>query len=250
MKQKVTKKLRPDCFIAIPFAHKARCRLGVDQLQAILVEKYPHVKGTLVDPNTIHITLGVMRIGRDPQMIQQVEEALKKSVKSVEESVALRPVQFDGVDTFRKSVLYMKPNEECGKMLKDIYHCVRPHFESLAPSNETADDASSSTSTTIPSDSQAMDGKEASTSAHQDSIWMDSGHFTPHMTIAKCSLLKGSVRNWWAYTFDDSTNLLLPEQMIGESLALDRLQVCSMHGRKKGEYYNILAEERFCDCNS
>lgn len=265
MKQKLTKQLRkpktrPDCFIAIPFAHKTRCRQAVDHLQATLIEKYPHLKGTLVDPNTIHITLGVMRIGKDQEMIQQVEEALKKSVKSVQGSVALQPVEFSGIQSFRKSVLYMKPTEDSEKMLRDIYHCVRPHFESIAPSIDGETDAD--TSSTTP-DSQAMDEEEASSStessmvstareARQDSIWIDSGHFTPHMTIAKCSLLKGSVRNWWTYKFDSIADdmLVLPEQMVGESIALDRLQVCSMHGRKKGEYYKIIAQESFYDGNS
>lgn len=258
IKQPRKPKTRPDCFIAIPFAQKTRCRQAVDQLQATLIEKYPHLKGTLVDPNTIHITLGVMRIGNDQQMIQQVEEALKRAVKSVEGSVALQPVEFSGIQSFRKSVLFMKPNEESEKMLKDIYHNVRPHFESIAPSNDgETDDVSSATP-----DSQAMDADEASSTessmvstareARQDSIWIDSGHFTPHMTIAKCSLLKGSVRNWWTYKFDsiDDDMLVLPEQMVGESIALDRLQVCSMHGRKKGEYYKIIAQESLCDGNS
>jgi hypothetical protein len=190
-------------------------------------------------------------------MIQQVEEALKKSVKSVQGSVALQPVEFSGIQSFRKSVLYMKPTEESEKMLRDIYHCVRPHFESIAPSIDGETEAD--TSSTAP---DSMDAEEASSTessmvstareARQDSIWIDSGHFTPHMTIAKCSLLKGSVRNWWTYKFDsiDNDMLVLPEQMVGESIALDQLQVCSMHGRKKGEYYKIIAQESFYDGNS
>lgn len=211
-KKQKSARIEPDYFLAIKLAHQNNLKQAVVQVQETFIAKAPHLKNALVDPESMHITLAVLKLGSDEVTKQAASERLREAVERL--NLVLKPVlcdnqglvlDFQSLETFRKKVLYVSPTEDSTEMLKKIAESLIPCFEEYLIEE---------------------DGKSALK------------RFRPHMTVAKCSQLKGRAR--WETVIEES----LYESHIDisiEGVEVSEIQLCAMQGRLPGTYYKVLA---------
>jgi len=197
-------RVEPDHFLAIKLAHQKSLKSAVLQVQETFVAKAPHLKNALVDPETIHITLAVLKLGSDEGAKQVASARLKEAAERLKLGDTL-VLDFQRLDTFRKKVLYVSPTKDSTEILKNIAESLIPYFEEYLIEK---------------------DGKSALK------------RFRPHMTVAKCSQLKG--RSRWETVIEES----LYESHMDISIngvEVSEIQLCAMQGRVPGNYYKVLA---------
>jgi 2'-5' RNA ligase len=203
-------RVEPDHFLAIKLAHQESLKSAVLQVQETFVAKAPHLKNALVDPESIHITLAVLKLGSDEGAKQMASARLKEVVERLKPMLCDTLVlDFQRLDTFRKKVLYVSPTKDSTETLKKITESLIPCFEEYLIEK---------------------DGKSALK------------RFRPHMTVAKCSQLKGRAR--WETVIEES----LYESHIDISIngvEVSEIQLCAMQGRVPGNYYQVLAAHSF-----
>ena len=205
-------RVEPDHFLAIKLAHQKSLKSAVLQVQETFVAKAPHLKNALVDPESIHITLAVLKLGSDEGAKQVASERLREAVERLKPVLCDTLVlDFQSLDTFRKKVLYVSPTEDSAEILKKIAESLITCFEEYLIEK---------------------DGKSALK------------RFKPHMTVAKCSQLKGRAR--WETVIEES----LYESHIDMSIngvEVSEIQLCAMQGRMPGSYYNVVAAHSIQD---
>lgn len=195
----------PDYFVGI--------RIVAEQLNEIhkhVVLMTPQIEGMMLDPCESHVTLGILKVkgvGNPDTSLQQAVQGFVKGALKARHTVGKRPIKFHDFSTFRNSVLYLKPTEECAAYLSEIRQCIF----------------------------QQNDISE---------FWIDDDtnrQYAPHLTIAKHSRFKGKKADKMKldpYDYADISKDLCPVLCMACSV-----QLCRIAGRKKGEYYTVIAEE-------
>jgi 2'-5' RNA ligase len=207
--------LMPDHFLAV----RVPGQTVVPAVQSQLLSRAPQLRSTFVDPVSTHVTLGMLQLGTDTVAIDAAKKALAMGKDSICQRIDTPlGISFDRLDTFRKTVLYLKPDETSESIFQMLHECLKPHFEEL---------------TTSQGDAVAP-------------IWIASHDaFRPHLTIAKHS----RVYKRWKVNQKPPV-LYEPELYEGIEVLLqstvDSIQLCSMRGRQQGKYYNIVAEYSLC----
>lgn len=174
-----------------------------------IISQTPQAESMILEPCESHVTLGIVKVedgNGDPNVsLQKVIQGFTKGASKARNTVGRFSMDFDRFDTFRGSVLFLKPTPECAAKLGFVRDCI---FE------------------------------QGGISTH----WIDNDRqYAPHMTIAKHSRLrkKKVERMWFDPTvYGDIAKSLCPVQSKAMSI-----QLCKIAGRKKGEYYKIAAEE-------
>jgi len=108
---------------------------------------------------------------------------------------------FKGTGHFRQRVVFIKPGEESINKLKRIESTLRPHFEEY--------------------------------------LLQGDKEFTPHVTIAKTSQLKGAHK--WKLRISEELYESYRDIEV-DGVEIDSVQLCQMGGRKKDSYYEVVAE--------
>ena len=208
--------LMPDHFLAV----RVPGQTVVPTIQSQLLSRAPQIVDTLIDPVSTHVTLGMLQLGKDSDAIESAKEALARGKDSICRRVdPPLNISFDRLDTFQKTVLYLKPNAMSDIIFQMLYECLKPHFEDL---------------TTTQGDAVTP-------------IWIATyDAFQPHLTIAKHSRVRKRSKG------KQSTPVLYePELYEGIDVFLestiDSVQLCSMRGRQQGQYYQIIAEHSLND---
>jgi len=207
-------RVQPDHFLAIKLAHQESLKTAVVQVQETFVAKAPHLKHALIDPESIHITLAVLKLGSDEVAKQMASDRLKEAVlalKSVLSDKQGLVLDFQSLETFRQKVLYVSPTEDSTEILKKIAETLIPCFEEYLIEK---------------------DGKSALK------------RFKPHMTVAKCSQLKGRAR--WETVIEESLYESHIDMSV-EGIEVNEIQLCAMQGRIPGNYYPVLAAHSIQD---
>ena len=198
----------PDYFVGIRVFSSV-----LPDIRQQIISKTPQAEIMMLDPCESHVTLGVLKVeGGSPGLspkdsLQQVIRGFTKGASRARDTVGRFPMVFDRFDTFRGSVLFMQPSALCAATLAQIRHCI---FQEEEISKYWLDDDSSR-------------------------------KYAPHMTIAKHSRFRR--KKVEKMRFDPQVYCNISESLCPLQSEATSIQLCRIAGRKKGEYYTIVAEE-------
>lgn len=194
----------PDYFVGIRVSSPI-----LADLRHQIIFKTPQAESMILDPCESHVTLGIVQVDDgtgDPLVsLQKVIQGFTNGASKARGAVGRFSMDFDTFDTFRGSVLFLKPTPECAITLGLVRDCI---FQ------------------------------EEGISTH----WIDNDRqYAPHMTIAKHSRLRKKKVEKMRFdpaVYADVAMSLLPVHSEATSI-----QLCKIADRQKGEYYTIVAEE-------
>lgn len=202
---KVPKKA-PDYFVGIRVSSKA-----LQEIHKEVISVTPQAKPMILDSCESHVTLGILKVddgsGNTNDSLQQVINGFARGACKARQAIGRLTLEFDQFDTFRGSVLFLKPTQQCGARLGDLRACV---FQD--------EDISK--------------------------YWIDNDNdrqYAPHLTIAKHSRFRRKKVQKLKFdpcVYQDIANLFCPVESEAASI-----QLCRIAGRKTGEYYTVIAEE-------
>uniref|UniRef100_A0A131YJX3 A-kinase anchor protein 7 n=1 Tax=Rhipicephalus appendiculatus TaxID=34631 RepID=A0A131YJX3_RHIAP len=130
-KSKPSKDNRPNYFVAIQVddvnVHKAAKKVQ-DHMRSL----EPNIERALISIPTLHITLLVLRVNDEDDSLQRAKDSLSRAHQAVKDGLEATPLtlQFEGLDHFRKEVLYVKAiGEDSVSRLEAIAQICREEFE-------------------------------------------------------------------------------------------------------------------------
>jgi 2'-5' RNA ligase len=197
---KVPRNKVPDYFVGI----RVSSPLLAD-IRHQVISRTPQAENMMLDPCESHVTLGIVKVDEaEPDIsLQKVIQGFTQGASQARRAVGRFSMHFDSFDTFRGSVLFLKPTQDCADTLLAVRDCIF-HEEGIS------------------------------------TYWIDNDRlYAPHMTIAKHSRLRK--RKIEKMKFDPSVYPDMSKTPVHSEAT--SIQLCRIAGRKMGEYYTIVAEE-------
>lgn len=215
----MTQRTIPDHFIAIRVSQHVRLSQVVQTIQQRAVEQTPRLRKALVEPETLHITFAVLKIGDDPDLKEKAMLALQSAVQDLRNHLKKYPppgcgqhptrqlvLHMHGLGHFRNQVLYVSPCQETQIKLEKIREFVLKHVSNF--------------------ELTIVDEKK---------------EFRPHVTVAKCSKLPGPFK--WKTKIPECVYSDFLDVQIRD-ITVNEIELCSMKERETGEYYKVLHSEQ------
>jgi len=214
---------RPDHFLAFRLAHNVGVATTIATVQSSIVNHSPHLQPALVDPASVHITLGVLCLP-DEASLRAASSCLAIAIATATSELGgpPPPVVFEGISHFDNRVLFLdvRQDENSRQFLK-FASAVRDYFQA------------------------------------EGLLLQTNKAFVPHVTIAKTSKIPQPWRpadSRWRST--DKQRLLIPVESYQDhvevhvgSVEFGQLELCRMSDRKQGEYYPVIASVK-CSSSS
>ena len=193
---------RPTHFLALPVNEFQPLHSFVSEVQKSLLLHSPQLKDTLVESQAAHITLGVLTLRSEEESNSLCSVLSEWFAKN-----AVGPIQLNlcNLRQFKSGVLYIEAKNKDSQMFE-----LQSSITKLLAKEGFLDNAKSS--------------------------------FNPHVTVAKFSKLKRGRKGRGTVKLKKFAVESYKEHMeynVG-CVNVRSLQVCSMVGRKKGEYYNVI----------
>mmetsp|Transcript_15316 Transcript_15316/g.38976 ORF Transcript_15316/g.38976 Transcript_15316/m.38976 type:complete len:251 (+) Transcript_15316:579-1331(+) len=198
----------PTHFLALPLNHSRELHAAFERVHKNLVTHNPILDEALVEAASAHITLGVLTLASDEQ-VERVSRLLTRWRKSPNHVSDIK-LSLSGLGHFNSKVLYVNGLDESPSKVLSMQRCI----------------------------SQLL-FDEGLLGAVPDKP------FVPHCTIAKVSKMKtkrrgkGGQRHSVA-KIDRKAYEALLDLDVGV-VEVPCLQLCTMRGRQKGEYYNVIS---------
>ena len=199
---------RPTHFLALPVNDFKPLKPFVSKVHSQIVKHAPGLKEALVEPESAHITLGVLTL-KDENEFQRLSTTLKQwfNEREGEETEGPLEIELKNVKQFKSGVLYIEAHSANNRLCQ--FH------EALASFLKTEG---------------FLDKVDKS--------------FNPHVTLAKFSKMKRRNKN--GKQNGVKTPKMFPAKSYEEDIRtkvgtceVRTLQVCCIVGRVKGEYYKV-----------
>uniref|UniRef100_A0A383VL78 A-kinase anchor protein 7-like phosphoesterase domain-containing protein n=1 Tax=Tetradesmus obliquus TaxID=3088 RepID=A0A383VL78_TETOB len=202
-------KPRPTHFVALQVSHCPQVRQAIAAVQAGLVAAEPALEACLLEPATAHLTIMVLNLPKQEQL-DAAAAALAELGPVLQAQALLAPLQLQlqGLSHFRHQVLYIDfaPGPALDSLMQ-LAAAATQHLKAAAGGSLAVDEGGRG--------------------------------FTPHVSVAKTSRLIGKRRKGRLPKIPEAAWAAAQQQEAVRCIpvTVTEIQICSMQGRKAGQYY-------------
>jgi 2'-5' RNA ligase len=224
------KEPRPDHFLALRLSHDPSVISTLTTIQNEILQHSPHLRNSIIDPISAHLTLGVLHLPDDLTK----EAAQAALVNAATAAAALEipcSVTLQGIGNFRNQVVFLELAEEAEGE-------ARPRGGSVGGGRQGVMQLAATVRQHFKDEGLLLQANRS---------------FVPHVTIAKLSKMQpwgrnNNKNNRSNKKYEEQIELSIPLESYSaltsistRAVELAELQVCAMEGRKPGEYYKVIA---------
>lgn len=248
------KKLRPNCFVSIPFTDKFLCS-ELLKIQNHMKEKYELFKECCIEKNRFHISLIILHVTKEQNDL--VKEAFTEAMQKVK-AMKSQKIQFNSLQTFHNDVLFIDLIKESQLFLMQMVQEFQKSFENKGIHivyNEKKDDKIKKNDRKKNKEDpiEKKENKEEETNDHTDSEREENKQkedienqnekeVNLHLTIMKNSMMKKKYTQkppkFYKKLYEDFdvSNISMKQ------FSIDKIQLLDMSIDKSTSYYTILDE--------